>query len=174
MSNTTSSSSAAVHRVHPVAIAVSMFLALLFQSYLPVKLPLARLMDLPLLITLYFSMLRRHKVFGIGLGTGMGLAQDLLAHGPLGVFGMVKALAGYLAAGSSFKFDLEQMPTRFSVVGVLVLVHNVCYFLLQRLLESQAQYPPEFRPLDLTSAVLVNVALALPIFLLLDHFRRPV
>ncbi len=66
------------------------------------------------------------------------------------------------------------MPTRFSVVGVLVLVHNVCYFLLQRLLESQAQYPPEFRPLDLTSAVLVNVALALPIFLLLDHFRRPV
>ena len=163
------SRSVAVHRIHPAAIGVAMFVALLLQSYLPVKLPLARLMDLPLLVTVYFATLRRQKMFGIALGTGMGLAQDLLAHDPVGMFGMAKAVVGYLAAGSSFKFNLEQTGTRFALVGVFVLAHNLFYFLLQQILPS----PPQFQPLDLATSVLVNVALALPIFLLLDHVRRP-
>lgn len=170
MSNSAPSRSIAVHRLHPVAVGLAMFMALLLQTYLPVKLPLARLMDLPLLVTIYFSTLRRNKVFGIALGTGMGLAQDLLAHGPVGMFGMAKAVIGYLAAGSSFKFNLEQTATRFALVGVFVMVHNLFDFLLRQILPS----PPQFQPLDLASAVLVNVALSLPIFLLLDHFRRPV
>jgi len=50
------------------------------------------------------------------------------------------------------------------------LVHNLCLAALQHgLLES----PPPFQPVALASALLVNVALGLILFQILDRFRRP-
>jgi rod shape-determining protein MreD len=157
-----------VFRVRPITIWVTIFLALLLQTFLPLKIPLAGLMDLPLLATVYFTLIRQNKIFGIGLGTGLGLVQDALSHGYIGMFGMTKALVGYLAASAAIRFNVESILARSLVTASLILVHNLCMAGLQHaLLES----PPAFLPLDLASAVLVNVALSLILFPVLDRFR---
>jgi len=157
-----------VFRVHYATLLVTILVALLLQTFLPVMMPVAGLMDFPLLVTVYFTLIRQNKVFGIALGTGLGLMQDALSHGYLGMFGMAKALVGYLAATAAMRFNFETLLLRSVVTASLVLVHNLCMAGLQHaLLES----PPPFFPLDLASAVLVNVALSLILFPLLDRFR---
>ena len=160
----------AVFRIHPAILAVAALLALVLQTFLPLTLPLARLMDFPLLITIYFALLRRGKIFAIGLGTVLGLTQDALSHGYIGIFGIAKAIVGYLVASASTRFDLESLAARAVLTGVFVLVHNLCLAGIQHaLLEA----PPPFQPLTIASATLVNVALGLIIFQILDRFRRP-
>ena len=160
----------AVFQVHPAIISVASLAALLLQTFLPLKLPLARLMDFPLLIVIYFALLRREKVFGIALGTGLGLLQDALSHGYIGIFGIAKAIVGYLAASASTRFELESLVARTVLTGVFVLVHSLCLAALQRVL---LEAPPPFQPIDTASVVLVNVALGLILFQVLDRFRRP-
>jgi rod shape-determining protein MreD len=160
----------AVFQVHPAIVTIAVLAALLLQTFLPLKLPLARLMDFPLLIVIYFALMRRDKLFGIALGTGLGLLQDALAHGFIGIFGIAKAIVGYLAASASTRFELESLLARTVLTAVFVLVHNLCLAALQHaLLEA----PPPFQPIAIASAVLVNVALSLILFQILDQFRRP-
>jgi len=160
----------AVFQVHPAILAVAVLAALLLQTFLPLKLPLARLMDFPLLIAIYFALMRRDKVFGISLGTGLGLLQDTLSHGYIGIFGIAKALVGYLAASASTRVELESLVARTVLTAVFVLVHNLCVAVLEHaLLEA----PPPFLAIATASTVLVNVALGLILFQILDRFRRP-
>ena len=157
-----------VFRVHPATLWVTILLALLLQTFLPLKIPLAGLMDFPLLVTVYFTLVRQNKIFGIALGTGLGLMQDALSHGYVGMFGMAKALVGYLAASAAIRFNVESLLARSVVTASLVLLHNLCMAGLQHaLLDS----PPAFMALDLASAVLVNVALSLIVFPVLDRVR---
>lgn len=159
-----------VFRVRRATLWVTAFAALLFQSVLPLTFPQARFFDFPLLVIIYFSLLRRSKIYGIGLGTVVGLLQDALSHHYLGLYGMAKALIGYLAASSSVKFDLEHFVARFLLTGILVFVHGV---FLHGLEHALLDPPPPFVPLDLVTAVLFNVALALTLFQVLDRFKRP-
>jgi rod shape-determining protein MreD len=155
-------------RVQPATLAVTILVALLLQTFLPLKIPLAGLMDFPLLVTVYFTLVRQNKIFGIALGTGLGLMQDALSHGYVGMFGMAKALVGYLAAFAAIRFNVESLFARSVVTASLILLHNLCMVGLQHaLLDS----PPAFIALDLASAVLVNVALSLIVFPVLDRFR---
>lgn len=159
-----------VFRVHPATFWVTVWAALLLQTFLPLKVPFARLMDFPLLVTIYFALVRRGKVFGIGLGTSLGLLQDALSHGYLGIYGMAKALVGYLAASASIRFEIESPLTRAVLTGLCVLMHSLALAGLQHsLLES----PPPFQLLQVMSGLLVNVALGLVLFRLLDRFRQP-
>jgi rod shape-determining protein MreD len=160
----------AVFQVHPATLSVAILAALLLQTLLPLKLPLARLMDFPLLIAIYFALLRRDKLYGIALGTGLGLLQDALSHGYIGIYGIAKAIVGYLTASASTRFELESLVARTVLTGVFVLVHNLGLAALQHaLLEA----PPPFQPIAIASAVLVNVALGLILFQILDRFRHP-
>jgi rod shape-determining protein MreD len=160
----------AVFQMHPAILSVALLAALLLQTFLPLKLPLARLMDFPLLLLIYFALMRRDKMFSIGLGTGLGLLQDALSHGYIGIFGIAKAITGYLAASASTRFELESLLARTVLTGVFILVHNLCLAALQHVLLDA---PPPFQPIATASAVLVNVALGLILFQILDRFRRP-
>jgi len=158
-----------VFRVPPVVLWISAGAALLLQTILPLKISLARLFDFPLLITIYFALLRRSKVFAIGLGTVLGLLQDALSHGFVGIFGMAKALIGYLAASANVKFDLEQFVPRLMFAGILIFLHSLFLAGLERLLLER----PMPHLLEMLSALLVNLALGLVVFQVLDHFKRP-
>jgi len=155
-------------RVHPPTLWVAILVALLLQTILPLKVPVAGLMDFPLLVTVYFTLIRQNKIFGIALGTGLGLMQDALSHGYLGMSGMAKALVGYLAALAAARFNVESLFARSVVTASLILLHSLCMVGLRRAL---LEPPPAFLPLELASAVLVNVALSLALFPLLDRFR---
>ncbi len=160
-----------VFRVRPATLWASIFLALLLQTVLPLKLPAARLIDFPLLVTIYFALLKRNKVFGIVLGTAMGLIQDALSHGFIGIFGMAKALIGYLAASASIKFEIDFLFARSVLTGIFVLLQGVFLLALER---GLLELPPPFKPLEFFSSVLADVALGLVVFQLLDRFREPV
>jgi len=157
-------------RMRPAVLWVTVFVALLLQTFLPLKVSLARLFDFPLLVTIYFAVVRRNKVFAIGLGTGLGLLQDALSNGYIGIFGMAKALIGYLAASASVKFELDDVVARLALTALLVPVHSLVLLALQRAL---LEVPPPFQPLEMASGVLVNVGLGLVLFQVLDRFRRP-
>ncbi len=160
-----------VFRMHPAALWLTVLVALLLQTVLPLELPLARLFDFPLLATIYFAVIRRDKIVAIGLGTGVGLLQDALSSGLIGVFGMAKGLVGYLAASASVRFELDDLFGRLALTATLVPIHAVFLKLLQRaLLET----PPPWQALDLVSGSLVNIGLGLILFQVLDRFRRPV
>ena len=116
------------------------------------------------------ALVKRDKIVAIGLGTGMGLVQDALSNGFIGVFGMAKALTAYLAASASFKFELDEILARLALTAILVPVHGLFLFALQR---GLLEVPPPFQPFDLLSSALVNVGLGLILFHLLDRFRRP-
>lgn len=165
------SRSIAVFRVHPAILSLAAMAALLLQTFLPLKLPIARLMDFPLLIVIYSSLMRRDRVFAIGMGSALGLLQDALSHGFIGIFGIAKAVVGYLAASAGIRFELESLVARTVLTGVFVLVHNLCVAGLQHAMLEAA---PPFQPIATASAVLVNAALGLILFQVLDRFRRPV
>jgi len=156
-------------RMHPALLWVVVFVALVLQTFLPVKFPLARVFDFPLLVAIYFSVVRRNKIFAIGLGTGIGLLQDALSSGLIGMFGMAKGLIGYLAATASVKFELEDMFARLGLMATLVFVHGVFLAVMQRLL---LEPPPPFNLLDLLSGTLINAGFGLIIFLALDKLRK--
>lgn len=159
-----------VYRVQPLTLWVAVFVALVLQAFLPVVLPAARLLDLPLLVVIYFSAMRRSKVFGTLLGAAVGLAEDALSHGYLGMFGIAKTLVGYFGAWASVQFDLEQFAGRLALTTALVLFHGLAMVgLRQALLEP----PPAFQLLDFASVALFNIGLAAILFELLDRFRRP-
>ncbi|HTS70316.1 MAG TPA: rod shape-determining protein MreD [Terriglobia bacterium] len=160
----------AVYQVHPAIIALTVLASLLLQTFLPLRVPLARLIDLPLLIVIYFALMRRDKVFAIALGAGLGLLQDALSHGYIGIYGIAKAIVAYLAASASTRFELESLVARTVLTGVFILVHNLCLAALQRIL---LETPWPYQPFAAASAVLINVALGLIIFQLLDRIRQP-
>jgi len=156
-------------RVHPAALYLAAFVALLLQTFLPVRIPSARLFDFPLLVAIYFAVVRRNKIFAIGLGMVIGLLQDALSSGLIGMFGMAKALIGYLAATASVKFELEDILARLGLTASLVLMHGLALALLHRVL---LEPPPPFYILDLASSTLVNAGCGLVLFLALDELRK--
>jgi len=58
---------------------------------------------------------------------------------------------------------------RLLFAGILIFVHRIFLAALERVLLEQPA-PPR---LEMLSGVLVNVALGLVLFQILDHFKRP-
>ena len=72
--------------------------AILFQVYVPLFFQFLAYLELPLLVTVYFALMRRSPIGGLLVGALVGLAQDSLSKNPLGMFGITKTLVGYFAA----------------------------------------------------------------------------
>ncbi|MEK7404805.1 MAG: rod shape-determining protein MreD [Acidobacteriota bacterium] len=111
--------------------------AILLQVYLPLFFESLSRLELPLLVTLYFALLRRNPVSGLLAGAAIGLAQDSLSHQPLGMFGIVKTLVGYFAASISMRFDVEHFAVRFLLAGSFFFFHQFFYWVLARALLGQ-------------------------------------
>jgi rod shape-determining protein MreD len=159
-----------VYRIHPLTLWITAFAALVLQTFLKARVPLARQFDLPLLTVIYFAVIRRSRVFGTVMGAVLGLAEDLLGAGLIGIFGIAGALVGYFGAWASVLFDLEQFLGRLALTAALVLFQSLVVAVLQHVLVTA---PQPFQPLDLASRVLLNSAVALVLFQVLDRFRRP-
>jgi rod shape-determining protein MreD len=156
------------YRAHPAVLSVIVILSVLLEITLPVTIPVAHLFQFPLLVTIYFSMIRENQIFGTGFGMAVGLLEDALSHGYLGEMGMAKALVGYLAATAGLKLEFDNTIVRALLIGSLVVIHNGFIDVLTHQLLG---LPTPLRSLHLASSAIVNIALGLILFPLFDRLR---
>src|ERR1700682_2244926 len=81
--------------------------AILFQVYVPLFFQFLGFLEMPLLVVVYFALMRRSPVGGLLVGAVVGLAQDSLSKNPLGMFGIVNTLVGYFAASVGVRLDVD-------------------------------------------------------------------
>jgi len=163
-----------VHKFRPGAVVGASFLALVLQAFVPTHLwkgeLVGALIDLPLLVTLYFGLSRRNPSRGLLLGMVIGMAQDgLSGANPIGLFGIAKTLVGYLASTIGARLDVEHPVSRMVLAFAFFHLQNlVCVFTRRWLL---AQAVPMMSVLLLVAS-LVAALLAWPLFALLDKLRQ--
>ena len=142
--------------------------AILFQVYVPRFITYLSYLELPLLVTLYFGLMRRSPVAGVFFGAGVGLAQDSLSHHPLGMFGIVKTLVGYFAASVSQRVDVENSTIRWLLGFFFFFFHQFFYWVLARALLGEAL---DFEIGQTLVTAVLNAAVAVPLFLVLDKLK---
>lgn len=160
-----------VHKFRTGAIVLTAGLALVLQAFLPVYFPKTGILDLPLLVTIYFGLSRRNPSTGLLLGTVIGIFQDSLSGPtvPLGLFGIAKTFIGYLASSIGARLDTEHPAARFALTAAFFAVHQGIIVVTSRLLLSQ---PEPWFTVHLGVAALVNAVVAVFLFLLLDRLRK--
>jgi rod shape-determining protein MreD len=158
-----------VHKFHGGTILLTVIIALIVQSFLPVYISKAGILDLPLLITIYFGLSRRNPSSGLLLGTFIGLLQDSLSKTPIGLFGIAKTVIGYFASSIGARLDTEHPAARFALTAAFFVVHQAIVVLVQKLLLAQSR--PLFT-MRLLVAALVNSILAVFLYYFLDRLRK--
>jgi rod shape-determining protein MreD len=160
-----------VHKFYPGAILGITILALIFQAAVPVYIPRMEILDLPLLVTIYFGLSRRNPSTGLLLGMVIGLLQDSLSGPtvPLGLYGIAKTVIGYLASSIGSRLDTEHPAARFSLIMAFFVIHQAVIVLIRRLLLAQ---PEPWVNWALLIAAAVNAFVGVFLFLLFDRLRR--
>ena len=143
--------------------------ALSLQAYLPLWLPGAAFLDLAMLATIYFACNRRNQIVGLLLGAAIGLAQDCLGSGPIGIFGIVKTVIGYLASSLGARIDVENPLTRLILIFGFYYVHLGIFYLLQTVLLEKTVPAPSLNGL---AVALLNAFAGVILFHLLDLLRE--
>jgi rod shape-determining protein MreD len=152
-------------RLRKLNLALVPLAAILFQVYVPLWLVYLSYLELPLLVVIFFALTRRRTLPSLFYGGAVGLLQDALSHNPIGMFGIVKTLAGYFAATASMRFDVDNPVVRFLLGFFFYFFHQFLYWALtQALLGQEAGF-------SLQQAFLLGVmngAVAVPLFQVLD------
>lgn len=143
--------------------------AISFQVYIPLFFRHLSYLELPLLVTVYFSLMRRQPMAGTFIGAAIGLVQDALSHQPLGVFGMVKTLVGYFAASVSLKIDADNTAIRLALAFFFFVFHQFFVWVLTRALLGHAV---GFEIGETLVFALLNAFVAVPLFQILDRLKE--
>jgi rod shape-determining protein MreD len=147
--------------------------AILFQVYVPRLDFLGFLvyLELPLLVTIYFALMRRSQIGGLFIGAFIGLAQDSLSiKQPLGMFGIVDTLVGYFAASVGLRIDVEHSVIRLLLTFFFYFFHQFLYWVLARGLLGR-QIPFEIQRTLVLG--LLNAIVGVTLFHFLDKLREP-
>jgi rod shape-determining protein MreD len=158
-----------VHKFYAGVVTAAVVLALLLEAFLLSTFRWADLVELPLLVTIYFALSRRNPAGGLLLGMLIGLLQDSLSHTPIGFYGIALTCVGFVASSLGSRIDLEHPISRFLITAFFVFFHNVLLVFMARVLIAQQQ---PYVTTRLFAASLVNAVLAVVLFPLLDRFRR--
>lgn len=110
-------------------------LALVLQAWLPRMLGRYAYFDLPLLVTIYFALNRRGPIHGTLLGAVLGMAQDGLTQGAIGIHGIANSLCGFLSAVIGLRVVVDNNIIRMILNFALTLLSGaVMLFIVQMLL----------------------------------------
>ena len=143
--------------------------AILFQVYVPMFFDFLGFLELPLLVVVYFALMRRDQVGGLFIGAVVGLAQDSLSKNPLGMFGIVKTLVGYFASSIGVRLDVDNPALRFILTFFFYLFHQFFYWVLARALLAQQL---AFEPQKTLMLGLLNSLVGVSLFYFLDKLRE--
>ena len=158
-----------IYRFHPVVLILSPLFALVVQTYLPLYINAVNLLDLPLLIVIYFGLTRRNPVEGIFSGALIGMAQDALSRGPIGLLGSAKTVIGYVTSFVSVRFAVEHRGVRVLTIFILYYLHSLLLYFFGTLMLGQSL---ALSWSNRMIAALVNTVVGVLLFELLDRFRK--
>ena len=157
-------------RLHPGVVVAAAVSALTLQVALPAYLPFVDLLDFPLVILVYLALLEKSPLAGVAIGLAIGLAQDGLTHGPIGVFGIVKSVVGYASSSVSSVVEVGYAGARSVLTALFFLIQQALFWVVKgTLLGSEVAFDA---PRTLILAT-VHAGLALLLFRSLDPLRRP-
>jgi rod shape-determining protein MreD len=156
-------------RSYPLLVyALVPLVALVLQAWLPRVLRGYAWFDLPLVVTVYFALGRRSPIHGTLMGAAMGLFEDALSQHAIGVNGIAKTLAGFLAASVGVRIDVENYTIRLLLNFLLSLMCSAVYLLIYRVLLGMEL---EWSWLTELLKAVGNSIIALVLFPVLDSFQ---
>jgi len=158
------------HSFHPAVALLVPLAAILLQAVLPRPIPRLSILDLPLVITIFFAVSRRSPIAGALTGATIGLLQDALTGQPIGVNGLVKTVIGYIVASIGLQVDVEALTTRVVMNFLFSLLNSVLLFLVVRRLLGLSTEHFVWKHELLRAAL--NTVIAIPTFALLDRAKR--
>ncbi len=146
--------------------------ALLIQIYLPLfqTLRFMAKVDLPLLVTIYFALMRRSQIRGLTIGLILGVAQDSFSRFYIGMYGLCKTMVGYFSASVGLQFDVEHPFVRMLLCLLFYLFHQFLYWVLQRAVLDQAV---GFDLLGEAFLAVIHALIGVALFHFLDKLRVP-
>lgn len=157
-----------IHRYPALLYLLVPLVAVVLQALLPRFLGRFAWFDLPLVITIYFALGRRSPIQGMFLGAFVGIFEDALTHHAIGVNGIAKTVAGYLAASVGIRIDVQNIVIRVVLNFALTLLCNGIYLAIYRgLLGLQM----DWNWLNMILQAVGNSVIALALFPTLDRFQ---
>lgn len=157
-------------RFQVAALAVFTLVAIVSKFYLPRLIPNTEWLEVPLLLTVYFGLMKRSQIASLFFGAFVGLAEDSLspANLPIGMYGITKTLVGYFAASVSVRFNVENVVVRLILSFFFYFFHAFFYWIMRRALLGQVV---PFDPQATFVHGALNSIVAIPLFLLLDRMK---
>jgi rod shape-determining protein MreD len=155
---------------HPAVTLLVPVGAVLLQAVLPRLWGRLIILDLPLIVVIFFALSRRSPIAGTVTGTFIGLFQDGLTSLPLGVNGIAKAIIGYVAASVGFAVDVDNLINRVAMNFIFCLLQSLLLYMIAHFLVANPD--AHLRPLYELLRAACNTLVAVPIFSLLDTFRH--
>src|ERR1700743_439876 len=123
-----------IHRYPVLLYVLAPLVALVLQAWLPRLFGQYSWFDFPLVITVYFALGRRSPIQGTIMGCVVGLFEDALTHRPIGINGIAKTMAGFLAASVGIRIDVENRIIRVGLIFLLSLLSSAIYLFVNRFL----------------------------------------
>jgi rod shape-determining protein MreD len=156
-------------RSYPMLVYVlTPLVALVLQAWLPRLLGGYAWFDLPLVVTVYFALVRRDPIQGTLMGCGLGLFEDALTHHAIGVNGVAKTVVGFLAGSVGVRIDVENITIRLMLTFALSLLSSAIYLFIYRILLG---LDLEWSWLAELMKAVGNTVIALVLFHLLDRLQ---
>jgi rod shape-determining protein MreD len=155
-----------VHRFSwPVSIGIPVA-AIFLQVFLRVR--FLTVLDLPLLVTIFFAVARRRPIPGMITGALIGTLQDAWTGHAIGLFGIAKTIVGYLGSSIGVKLDVENPGSRFLMTFAFVLIHRFVYMAISLWLVGGSE---SWSWGHTMLSALVNGLAAVVLFALLDKLK---
>ena len=158
------------HSFSPVVAVLVPLAAIVLQALLPRPFPRLAILDLPLIVTIFFAVSRRSPAAGALTGAAIGLLQDALTNQPIGVNGMAKSVIGYIAASIGIQVDVDSLATRVLMNFGFFLINSFLLYLINHRLLGLTSFHIQWIHELIRAAI--NTVVALPIFFLLDNAKR--
>jgi rod shape-determining protein MreD len=148
-----------------------LFAAIVVESLLPRYWSAFSYVDLPLIVTVYFALMR-DPILGMLTGYAAGLSGDLVpGSGPIvGVGGFSKTIIGFLVATIAVRFSLEGPLVRVLVLGLSSVVNSVLFVGLHNLMDHAVtdEMSPERVAMRVAFEAAANLILGVVLFWLFD------
>ncbi len=167
----TSRDQVAVYEFSWPAIIFIPLVAVLIQIFIPVRVRFLPIIDLPFMVTIFFAVARRNPISGCLTGCVIGLMQDLFAgpSHPLGMYGIVLTIIGYMASSLGLKIDVENPGSRFIITYLFFVAHQGIYYGVAHGLLRQVQV---WSWSHVAVSALANAVIGIFVFKFLDRFKE--